>query len=71
MLVLNRKSGESIKIGDDIEIKVVSIEGGQVKLGIEAPRHIDIHRKEVYVSIEEENKEASALSKNLLDLLKK
>ncbi|MBN8235324.1 carbon storage regulator CsrA [Halobacillus kuroshimensis] len=71
MLVLNRKSGESIKIGDDIEIKVVSIEGGQVKLGIEAPRHIDIHRKEVYVSIEEENKEASSLSKNLLDLLKK
>ncbi|MYL36213.1 carbon storage regulator CsrA [Halobacillus litoralis] len=71
MLVLNRKSGESIKIGDDIEIKVVSIEGGQVKLGIEAPRHIDIHRKEVYVSIEEENKEASTLSKNLLDLLKK
>lgn len=71
MLVLNRKSGESIKIGDDIEIKVVSIEGGQVKLGIEAPRHIDIHRKEVYVSIEEENKEASDLSKNLLDLLKK
>ncbi|WP_226580600.1 carbon storage regulator CsrA [Halobacillus litoralis] len=70
MLVLNRKSGESIKIGQDIEVKVVAVEGGQVKLGIDAPKHVDIHRKEVFLSIEEQNKEASSIADNLLDLLK-
>ncbi|MCP3031427.1 carbon storage regulator CsrA [Halobacillus sp. A1] len=70
MLVLNRKSGESVRIGDDIEVKVVSIEGGQVKLGIEAPKHIEIHRQEIYVAIQEENAEAATFSGDLLDLLK-
>ena len=47
MLVLSRKVNESIQIGPDIEIKVIAIEGEQVKLGIEAPQHVDIHRKEI------------------------
>lgn len=55
MLVLSRKLNQSIQIGDDIEVKIISIEGDQVKIGIEAPKHIDIHRKEVYLSIQEEN----------------
>ena len=55
MLVLSRKLNQSIQIGDDIEVKIIAIEGDQVKVGIEAPKHIDIHRKEVYLSIQEEN----------------
>ncbi|WP_163526878.1 carbon storage regulator CsrA [Halobacillus ihumii] len=70
MLVLNRKAGESIRIGDDIELKIVSVEGGQVKLGIDAPKHVEIHRQEVYAAIQEENKEATMFSENLLEQLK-
>ncbi len=55
MLVLARKSQEAIKIGNDIEITVVSIEGDQVKLGITAPKEIEIHRKEVYDKVLQEN----------------
>ncbi|SFL84353.1 carbon storage regulator CsrA [Salibacterium qingdaonense] len=59
MLVLTRKPNESIQIGEDIEIKVIAVEGDQVKLGINAPGHVDIHRHEVYLSIQEENNEAA------------
>ncbi|MBA1334007.1 MAG: Carbon storage regulator [Firmicutes bacterium] len=58
MLVLTRKIDESIVIGDDIVIKVVSVEDGKVKLGISAPKDMSIHRHEVYRSIQEENREA-------------
>lgn len=58
MLALTRKPGESIVIGNDIEIKILEINGDQVKLGIEAPRSIPIHRKEIYIQIQESNKEA-------------
>ncbi|MGE5662664.1 MAG: carbon storage regulator CsrA [Ignavibacteriales bacterium] len=58
MLVLTRKRKESIMIGDDIEITIVGIEGDQVKLGIHAPRHVDIHRKEIYLEIQQSNQEA-------------
>lgn len=67
MLVLTRKLNESIKIGDDVEITVIGVEGDQVKLGINAPRNIDIHRKEIYLAIQEENTAAAAGS---LDTLK-
>lgn len=70
MLILNRKKGESIQIGDDIEIKVVAVEGDQVKLGIEAPRSVDVYRKEIYIKIQEENQEASSASDELINLLK-
>lgn len=59
MLVLTRKLGESIAIDDDIKIVVVSIKGRQVRLGIEAPRDTKIHREEVYLAIQEQNKAAS------------
>ncbi|UCZ52691.1 carbon storage regulator CsrA [Bacillus shivajii] len=69
MLVLTRKLNESIKIGDDIEVKVIGVEGDQVKLGINAPKNIDIHRKEIYLAIQEENNEAAKTSVDLLKQL--
>lgn len=58
MLVLKRKTGESIIIGEDIEIKVVDIGDGRVKIGIEAPKSVEIMRKEVIEQVSEENKAA-------------
>lgn len=62
MLVLSRKLEESIMIGDEIEIKVISVQGDTIKLGITAPKTIPVHRKEVYVEIEEENIRAAGAS---------
>ncbi len=58
MLVLTRKLGESIAIDDNIKITVVQIKGKQVRLGIQAPHDTKIHREEVYVAIQEQNKAA-------------
>lgn len=59
MLVLTRKLGESIAINDDIKIVVLQIKGRQVRLGIEAPRDTKIHREEVYLAIQEQNRAAA------------
>jgi carbon storage regulator len=69
MLVLTRKKNESIQIGDDIEIKILGIEGDQIKIGINAPKSIDIHRKEIYLDIQEQNSRAANSSFDLLDLM--
>lgn len=69
MLVLTRKINESIKIGDDIEITILSVSGEQIKIGIDAPRHVEIHRKEVYLDILNENNQASQTSIDLLNQL--
>ncbi|MGE7778597.1 carbon storage regulator CsrA [Peribacillus sp. NPDC097264] len=69
MLVLTRKPNESIVIGNDIEITVLAIEGEQIKLGINAPKNVDIHRKEVYLSIQEENNEATKTETNILETI--
>ncbi|MCM3731584.1 carbon storage regulator CsrA [Fictibacillus nanhaiensis] len=71
MLVLTRKLQEAIKIGDDIELTVLSIDGEQVKLGISAPKNIEIHRKEVFLAIQQENNKASDTSINVFQQLKK
>ncbi|WP_145334514.1 carbon storage regulator CsrA [Paenibacillus xylanexedens] len=59
MLVLSRKKGESIIIQDQIEVTVLSVEGDTVRIGISAPKHIDIFRQEVYASIQEANRESA------------
>ncbi|HLR72417.1 MAG TPA: carbon storage regulator CsrA [Pseudogracilibacillus sp.] len=61
MLVLTRKKKEMIRIGDEIEISILAIEGDQVKLGIYAPKSIEIHRKEIYDTIQLQNSEAANL----------
>jgi carbon storage regulator len=61
MLVLSRQRDETIMIGDDIEITVVDIRGDKVRLGINAPTRVAVHRKEVYEAIKRENEQASRL----------
>ena len=58
MLVLTRKSNQSIMIGDDIEVSVLSIMGEKVRIGIQAPRDIPVFRKEVYLEIQQERLQA-------------
>ncbi len=64
MLVLSRQRDETIMIGDDVEITVVDIRGDKVRLGINAPRRIQVHRKEVYDAIKRENELAAKLDTN-------
>ncbi|MEA2063951.1 MAG: carbon storage regulator CsrA [Gemmatimonadota bacterium] len=70
MLILTRKQGESIAIGDDIQVTVVEIQGKQVKLGVKAPREIAVHRQEIYEKIQAENIRAAQISQADLDHLK-
>ncbi|CAM4245944.1 carbon storage regulator CsrA [Saccharibacillus endophyticus] len=69
MLVLSRKKGESIVIGDDIELTVLSVEGDTIKLGIKAPKQIEIFRKEILASVQENNESAAIDPKQFLALL--
>lgn len=59
MLVLSRKKNESIMIGGTIEIKIISVDGEQVRIGIEAPRNLEVYRKEIFDAIQEENRQAT------------
>ncbi|MBM7551430.1 carbon storage regulator CsrA [Thalassobacillus pellis] len=70
MLVLNRKVNESLKIGDDIEVKVIAVDGDQVKIGISAPKNVDIYRQEIYQKIIAENEDAMKTPDEWMDLLK-
>ncbi len=54
MLILTRKVGESIMIGDSVEVKILGLRAGQVKIGIEAPRDLKVHREEIYERIRAE-----------------
>lgn len=56
MLILTRRVGESIRINDDIEIKVLGFKGNQVRIGANAPRDISVHREEIYQRIQDENR---------------
>lgn len=70
MLALSRKKGDSIVIGDNIEVIILGISGEQVKLGIVAPRAVSVHRKEIYELIQKENIAASKTSvKKLSELM--
>ncbi|HDS84893.1 MAG TPA: carbon storage regulator [Phycisphaerales bacterium] len=63
MLVLSRQKDESIMIGDDVEIVIVDVRGDKVRLGINAPRSIAVHRKEIYLAIQKE-KESQKVANN-------
>ena len=58
MLALSRKKGEAIVVNNNVEISILEVKGDQVKLGITAPKEIPVYRKEVYVQIQNANKEA-------------
>lgn len=62
MLVLSRQRDESIIVGDNVQITVVDIRGDKVRLGIQAPPHIPVHRKEVFDAIQRENRKAAELT---------
>lgn len=66
MLILTRKVGESVAIGDDIQVSVIEIKGSQVKLGIRAPRDVTVHREEIYLKIQDENRRAAQVSTEAL-----
>ena len=70
MLALTRKINESIMIGNEIELSILEIKGDQVKVGISAPKSVPIYRKEIYIQIQEANKEAADSSASLEDLKK-
>ena len=62
MLVLSRQRDESIIVGDNVQITIVDIRGDKVRLGIEAPPHIPVHRKEVFDAIQRENRKAAGIT---------
>ena len=62
MLILTRRSGESIVIGDNVTVSVLSIQGNQIRLGIDAPRNVAVHREEIYLKIKESKAISSGLS---------
>lgn len=69
MLVLSRRKGESIMIGDNIEISIIDIQGDQVRVGINAPRKVNVFRKEVFEQIKDENLKAARNPEGLPELL--
>ncbi|ROR31550.1 carbon storage regulator CsrA [Mobilisporobacter senegalensis] len=70
MLALSRKLGESIVIGNDIEITILEVKGDQVKIGISAPKSVSIYRKEIYLQIQESNQEAAKSEVSIDDIKK-
>ena len=71
MLVFTRKKGESLVIGNEIEVTILNVGSGNVKVGITAPRHISVHRNEVFEAIKRENMAAAQSQIPKADLLKK
>ncbi len=71
MLVFTRKKGESLVIGNEIEVTILNVGSGNVKVGITAPRHISVHRNEVFEAIKRENMAAAKSQIPKADLLKK
>ncbi len=69
MLVLTRKRNQSIIIGDEVEITVLEVRGDQVRLGINAPRRVSVHRREVYDDIQQANQEAASSKRELASAL--
>lgn len=71
MLVLSRKKDQAIMIGDNIELTILEIQGDQVRIGIIAPKNVSIHRKEIFLDIQEENRKAACSGMTQLDAILK
>ena len=69
MLVLTRRPGESIMIGDDVVVTVLDVRGDVVRVGIKAPRHVQVHREEVYQELQKANVDAASPSENAVEVL--
>ena len=69
MLILTRKTGESILIGDNIEVTITSIDQNKVRVGIKSPPHVPIYREELYRKIQQENKAAALIGKEEFESL--
>lgn len=69
MLVLSRRLGESIVIGNEVVVRVIEVRGDQVKLGIEAPRDVQIHREEVWLELQKENERTAGRAARTRDLV--
>jgi carbon storage regulator len=69
MLVLTRRVGESVKIGHDVTVTVLEVRGDVIRLGIDAPRSVQVHREEVYDALQEANREAMASRGDAVALL--
>lgn len=68
MLIITRKAGERITIGDDIVVTVIEVKGSVVKLGVEAPRSVNVHRQEIYDKIREQNIKAAEIDESDLSM---
>ena len=68
MLILSRRPGESVHVGDDIKITVLSVKGQQIKIGLDVPENMPVYREEIYVKVRSQN--ASALDLDNHDLMK-
>ena len=69
MLVLTRRANQSIMIGHEIVVTVLEVRGDQVRLGIKAPRSIDVHREEIFLQLQQANREAATSSNEVLESL--
>lgn len=71
MLVLTRRENQSIMIGHDVVVTVLEVRGDQVRLGIQAPRHIDVHREEVFAELQRANQEAASPAASAVEELQR